>query len=255
MHYKFVGINDPPKRELTLAMQYGNVTLDEIEGVQTLSIIGRGNIKKSLNKISNFSSEEDFLISSKFEPIKLQIKILIKAGNDYAMRNIVDKVSYVLSKSEQKLKFSDDDYFYIGSVTKISFIETQNNVIASVDFESMSPYKFKDVEIRGNVFDYQTDVPTVPLEINCTALEAADSFILKNPRTYQKLVIKKAIQTGDKITIKPNEYFGVTVNGQNAMPWLTPNSEFEKLEFSFKDVIETKPICNIITKARLRKLG
>lgn len=255
MHYKFIDTTDPPQYERGLLTKYGATVLDEMEGVTTLSVKGRSNISRSFNTLSPNDGDRDYVISSRINTIRIDVLLKLEARNDYAMRALGDRLSELFLGYPEKLQFSDDVYYYMAILEEISYEETANQVLATLHFRSEYPYKFREVQGQGSIFYWHTTLPVVPDEIICTARVNAESFALTNKRSGQSIRLNRQISQGQIIEIRPAEYFGITVDGQNAMADLVPSSEFERFELSFKDELITRPESRILIKAKIIKLG
>lgn len=255
MRYRFTDTINAPRVEFGFVTQYGATVLDEIEGVTTLTVAGRGNVAREFSTLSNIHSARDFTIADRYKPVNLEVKLKLEAKDDYAMRDLVDKLNLIFVDHPQKLKFSDDAYYYIASLESMRFDETANQTTAVLRFRSDYPFRFLDVEGKGNIFKWRTYLPVVPDEIICEAQASATAFSLVNSRSGQSIRLSRAISAGQVIRIEPSKHFGITVNGQNAMASLVPSSEFERFELDFTDELVCTPSSRISMKARIVKLG
>ncbi len=258
MNYKFVDLDQPPQDVFAFASKYGDIVLDEIDGVETLSVLGRGNAVRSFSVISNPESEEDFLLSSKYACPTLKVNYRLTAKDDYHMRKLVDKLNKTFSRDKQRLRFYDEAYYYVASLASLEFNELSNCVIATAEFKTFTPYKYKDIINDGQVFRYESTMPAIPDEVVCTVLPGeaeVTSFYFKNEDSEQKMVFTHKVKGGDVIVWQPCDYFGLTLNGENVMRDVVPSAEFERFELRFLDRIVCPLKVDMRIKATLRELG
>lgn len=255
MKYRFTGLSDPPQYERGLISQYGGTVLDEIVGVTTLRVDGRGKHDRQFEIISSMDSETDTLVSSKYQPIALTVLYQLEAENELAVPTLLRSMLGVFKNHPGRLQFSDDEYYYNCSLGSVSLAGVGPIKLVTCNFKSYTPYAHKDVEIHGPVFDVHTDYPVVPDKIELIARSQSKFLEVSNPRTGSKLRIHTTVEAGDTITIEPNANFGIRKGAQNLMPYLEPSSEFENFEMAFLDALTVIPNSEVRMWAKLKKLG
>ncbi|MDY5835757.1 MAG: hypothetical protein SPK23_01340 [Eubacteriales bacterium] len=255
MRYRFTGIRDAPQYEPGLLSKYNNTVLDEIDGITTLRVEGRTSPSRSFDLISTKESEIDVLVGSKYKPVKLSVIYQVVAKNELSVEDVLQRFLHVFDDHPGRLRFSDVDYYYETSLENIKADGIGLTKILTCDFLCLTPYIYKDLYVKGNLFDINTDYPTSLDKITLTVAADNDFLEIRNSRTNAKMLLRVPVKAGEVITIEPSKFFAIWRGAQNLMPYLDPKSELEAFELAFLDRLESVPECNIELWAKARRLG
>lgn len=239
----------------------GQALEDMIPGFITLSVTGRALIGREIESNKTPGADGKYLTSNTLEPRQIVVKYLLKNTSANYRENF-NKLNLLLHKTESKqLKFSDEpDYYFNAFFESADDIEEiDNNVIASISFLCLDPYKYKEVDkdIGTNRVTI-TKLPNNPNEytpvlIKTVTASTGDKVIIKNENTTKKLVINHKFVMDDVLEIDLNADYLLKLNTTNRSELI----DFVESDFDFTvkqdDVITStnSKLLEVHTKERL----
>ena len=239
----------------------GQALEDVLPGFTTLSVKGRALIGREIDSNKTPGADGKYLTSNTLNPRQIVVKYLLKNTSANYRENF-NKLNLLLHKTEAKqLKFTDEpDYYFNAFFESADDIEEiDNNVIASISFLCLDPYKYKEVDKdTGTNRVTITKLPKnpnecVPVLIKTATASTGDKVIIKNENTTKKLVINHKFVMGDVLEIDLNADYLLKLNTTNKSELI----DFVESDFDFTvkqgDVITStnSKLLEVHTKERL----
>lgn len=234
---------------------------DVIPGFTTLSVKGRALIGREIETNKTPGADGKYLTANTLEPREIVVKyLLMNTSANY--RENFNKLNLLLHKTEAKqLKFTDEpDYYFNAFFESADDIdEIDNNVIATITFTCLNPYKYKNVDKDAGTNRVTiTKLPKNPNECTPVLIKTAtastgDKVIIKNENTTKKLVINHKFVMGDVLEIDLNADYILKLNSTNKSDLI----DFVESDFDFTvkqgDVITStnSKLLEVHTKERL----
>lgn len=239
----------------------GQALEDVIPGFVTLSVKGRALIGREIESNKTPGADGKYLTSNTLDPRPIVVKYLLKNTSANYRENF-NKLNLLLHKTEPKqLKFTDEpDYYFNAFFESADEIdEIDNNVVATISFLCLDPYKYKNVDKdTGTNRVTITKLPKnpnecVPVLIKMATAATGDKVIIKNENTTKKLVINHKFAMGDVLEIDLNADYILKLNSTNKSDLI----DFVESDFDFTvkqgDVITStnSKLLEVHTKERL----
>lgn len=202
-----------------IATTFNGVTLDEIEGFETLTVTGRGLIEQENTSEYIPGVDGEMEHKTTVKPRRIVVKAKITAIDKSDIRRIYKQLNKALKSSKaMKLKFSDEPYFFNAIYEYYNEPEEDRlEFVINIDFFCANPYKYTDektttINGTGDILDIDTDYPVVADEIRITFSSATDArdFTLSNTTTDKRIVYRKDIGTVITVINQKAKFLGST---------------------------------------------
>lgn len=147
--YSFVDLHCPAIRKPTFYTKFCGRVLDELPGIESVLVEGRGLLDRELNTVEVPEKDGEILLSSRVRPKDLTLVVRI----DPRDKNAPDLLRHTLkewaSLGVRALSFSDEDgWEYLASLCRIDYPENRNQGFARLTFRIHDPYQYKPFNLR-----------------------------------------------------------------------------------------------------------
>lgn len=235
--YTFTGLNkrSTPNTQAGLTTKFGSVVLDDIAGVTTLNVSGRGLIENEFTLEQKAGASGAWAYDDDRVPsreIEVEIQIL---SND--IRVVYDKLNNALHRGLQDLSFSDDvGKHYEAKYSHMSMPkEDSNNAIVTLFFVAPQPFRYgawktkEPGDVISTLGTAQAEIRRMEIEV---LLGGTGTLRVINITTSRQITINKDAVPSDKFIISyvANEPI-LRVNGQPAPQELALTSEYEEMQY------------------------
>lgn len=235
--YTFTGLNkrSTPNTQAGLTTKFGSVILDDIAGVTTLNVSGRGLIENEFTLEQKAGASGAWAYDDDRVPsreIEVEIQIL---SND--IRVVYDKLNNALHRGLQQLSFSDDvGKHYEAKYSHMSMPkEDSNNAIVTLFFVAPQPFRYgawKTLQPAATLSTQgtaQAEIRRMTIDVSASG---SGAFRVTNNGTSRQITVNKVAVPSDKFIISyvANEPI-LRVNGQPAPQMLVLTSEYEEMQY------------------------
>lgn len=266
--YQFTGLGinsrgdaayTPPEAMFIETNGVGVPLEDQIDGYQTLNVLGRELSPYALESQGVTGSDGELFLSANIPKKELIIKYQLITGSNQEFREKYARLNYLLNNKQMRFYFFDDPQFeYVGTLSGATEPKPGSNVINS-DFTItlLDPFKrLKDQTVYHGKNQVRINEPayysTVPDQIEIIINSEDNNIKIDNGE--HTISLTGNFSLGDKVVIDFTEDAKVLLNSENHLELLDLNSDFENFAIKQGSVITCSNSSSFTLKLRRKEL-
>lgn len=243
----------------TEMVKYGGQYLDmAVPGFRTLYTTGRHDFSRQVNAPDRAGDGATYL-SSRLETRKIEVIFYLTADNINDYNDRVNQLKSILSVPNQPILFADDaSYYYVGTVTALTFDDPTLSTKGKIEFTLQDPYAHSAVRyLRGTgslitIADARlTNNPQLPKILTFTS-----SSYLPNPVIScgsNSIKFNVGVSAGQPVTIDFNRLL-VTINRVESMMAVSLDSNLSDFYVQSGSMIKLPATVNYDFRYEVKRL-